>query len=157
MRPLILLLALAAAPAGRQALGQYHLWGAFRDASPHRCFAIAEPVNGRHGAWRPFLAITTWPGAAVRGQLHLRLSRAHRPASAVELRIDDAHFPLIAGGADAWAMDAHEDARIVAAIRQGGRLSVAATDSRGRSFHDYYPIEGAASAIDAAAVGCLPG
>ena len=39
------LLLLAAAPVqARERIGQYGGWGAFRDESPARCFAIAQPL-----------------------------------------------------------------------------------------------------------------
>ncbi len=45
MKRALLLLALAGSPAvARESLGIFDSWGAFTDASPRRCFAIAEPV-----------------------------------------------------------------------------------------------------------------
>jgi len=46
------------------------------------------------------------------------------------------------------------DAAIVAAMRSAGTMSVSATDSAGRRFTDRYSLEGAATALDAATVGC---
>ena len=53
-------LALQIAAEGRRSIGIYDGWGAFRDAAPARCFAIAEPLGARRPA-RPFASIATWP------------------------------------------------------------------------------------------------
>lgn len=140
--------------AGRQTLGVFDRWGAFRDAAPSRCYAISEPfgrvVNGR----RAFASIATWPGAGLRNQLHVRLSRDRQRTARVTLSIGERRFELVAGLADAWSPDARTDAAIVAAMRAGRSLSVETLSMRGAPFADTYTLRGAATAIDAAAVGC---
>ena len=138
--------------AGRQMLGIYERWGAFRDTSPPRCFAIAEPVN--RAAAGAFASIATWPSERRRNQLHLRLSRPRNPSARVTLSIGERRFELLAGPADAWAPDARADAAIVAAIRAGRSMSVESAAANGAPFADVYALRGAATAIDAAAVGC---
>ncbi len=161
MRPLLYPLLflsgiLAAAPAAaRDPLGVFEGWGAYRDQRPLRCFAIAEPaVRLRGGPWRPFAAITSWPGIGVRGQLHVRLRSAKKAGTPTYLVIGDHRFLLASGRAEAWAPDAAVDAAIVAAMRGGSSMSVEAIGLNGRPFADAYRLHGAASAIDAAALGC---
>ena len=150
------LLAISAPVAAqRQSVGVFFQWGAFRDSAPARCFAIAEPRRSmRPGGWRPFASVSFWPGPAVRGQVHFRLSRNKRPGSAVLLRIDDRTFQLFAGGANAWAADARGDADIVAAMRSGIDMTIETRSDRGALIRDYYQLRGAATAIDAAAIAC---
>ena len=159
IRALTLLALLIAGPvAARTALGSYENWGAFRDESPPRCFAIAEPVRGGGGGrWRPFASVGTWPKAGVRGQLHIRLSRERRQNAPVMLTVGDQRFQLVAGGADAWAADARGDAQIVAAMRSARSMSIATVAATGGGFADTYALKGAATAIDAAALGCARG
>jgi hypothetical protein len=155
--PLLIALPMAAAtPASaRDSLGIFEGWGAFRDPSVPRCYAIAEPVQRRKDeAWRPFASIGSWPQQGVRGQIHFRLSRTRRANSRLTLTIGDRRFDLVAGTADAWAVDRRADAAIVAAIRSGTSMSVQGQDSDGRAFADVYALRGAATAIDAAALGC---
>lgn len=137
----------------RDALGVFDSWGAFRDSSPLRCFAIAEPVE-RHGQVRPFASIATWPRDGVRNQLHVRLSRSRAANARVTLSIGERRFELQAGEADAWAPDARTDAAVVAAIRSGRSMSVETMGANGAPFADTYKLKGAATAIDAAALGC---
>lgn len=162
MMPLFVLAAAALmlapqAGAGREALGVFDSWGAFRDPSPAHCFAIAEPVRKRNGDARPFASIATWPGQGVRNQLHVRLSRPRSVQARVTLSIGERRFELTAGDADAWAPDARTDAAIVEAMRSGRSMSVETLAANGAPFADVYSLKGAASAIDAAAIGCVRG
>jgi len=146
---------LPAATAARDTLGIFEGWGAFRDAVPRRCYAIAEPAaRSRGAAWRAFAAIATWPDRSVRGQLHIRLSRRQAPHQPIVLGVGDRRFALLAGGADAWAPDRRTDAAIVAAMRSARSMSVEGKGLDGTPFVDAYRLRGAATAIDAAALGC---
>jgi hypothetical protein len=151
---LALLLAAWQAPAGRSALGIYQGWGAFREAAPAHCFAIAQPID-RTLRRDAFVSIASWPGRGLRNQLHVRLSRARSQGARVVLTAGERRFTLLAGPRDAWAPDARTDAVIVAAMRGGRALSVESVGANGAPFADSYALEGAASAIDAAALACL--
>jgi len=146
-------LALALVLQPRDALGTFGSWGAFRDPSPLRCFAIAKPVTRARDA-QPFASIATWPGQGVRNQLHIRLSRARAANARVTLAIGERRFELRAGDMDAWAPDPRTDAAVVAAIRDGRSMSVETVSTNGTAFADTYKLGGAATAIDAAALGC---
>ncbi len=162
MKRLAAFLLVAAAPAAaRDSLGVFDSWGAFVDPSPLRCYAIAQPVRkgavqaGGASGWRPFASVSTWPGQALRNQLHIRLSRERHPQSRVTLSVGDRRFELVAGNADAWSPDARTDAAVVAAIRSSRSMSVETLAKSGAPFADVYALRGAATAIDAAALGCV--
>jgi len=134
-------------------VGVYGQWGAFRDQA--RCYAIAEPAGPRRRqGGQAFADVGYWPGRNIRGQVHFRFARPKRPGSAVLLRIDDRTFQLIGGGADGWAPDAAADAAIVTAMRTGVDMSVETRSDGGGLMRDDYPLRGAATAIDAAAIAC---
>lgn len=150
------LLAVAAPAAAKDSLGVYDRWAAFRDQSPLRCYAIAAPVQAaRNGQWRPFAAIGSWPEQGARGQLHIRLSHARNQRAKVTLSVGERRFELVAGNADAWAPDARTDAAIIAAMRSGRSMSVETLAATGQPFADVYTLRGAATAIDAATLGCV--
>jgi len=153
---LALLLALSTTSvAARDSLGVFESWGAFRDAQPPRCYAIAEPAQEvGNGRWRPFASVSHWPAQGVRGQLHIRMSRARAGDAVVTLSIGERRFRLVSGGADAWGQDARADAAIVASMRSATSMSVESRDTAGQPFADVYRLRGAATAIDAAALGC---
>lgn len=157
MRSAVLLIALLATPAlARESLGVFDSWGAFTDPTPLHCYAIAQPAqSGGASRWRPFASVSTWPGRSVRGQLHIRLSRERNPQSRVTLSIGERRFALVAGNADAWAPDTRTDSAIVAAIRSSRSMSVETLAKTGAPFADVYALRGAATAIDAAALGCV--
>lgn len=151
MTALLLAIALAAQAPGRESLGVYDAWGAFRDAAPARCYAIGQPVRARDGA---FASVANWPRSGARGQIHIRLSRPRDPRAKVTLAVGERRFDLIAGASDAWAPDARTDRAIVAAIRSSRSMSVESVARGGGAFADVYALKGAATAIDAAAMGC---
>ncbi len=150
----ILLLVFAAPVEARETIGVYKGWGAFRDAAPSRCYAIARPAKagGRSGGWA---SVATWPGRGLRSSLHIRLSRRRDRSAPVTLTVGERRFELTANSVDAWAADAPSDRAIAAAIRSGRSMSVEAVAEGGRPFADVYVLAGAATAIDAAALGCV--
>lgn len=147
------LLGLATVPASaRDTIGVWQRWGAFCDAAPPRCYAIARSVGGRP---RGAASVATWPGRGLRNSLHLRLSRPRHRALPITLTIGERRFQLVGTAQDAWAADAPSDRAIVAAMRGGRAMSVEAVSAGGRPFADAYPLAGAATAIDAAALACI--
>ena len=156
---LLILSLLAASPAiARDSLGIFEGWGAFRDPGAGRqaprCYAIAQPAARRGQTPKGFASVGTWPRQRVRGQLHIRLSRALSANAPLTLTVGERRFALVAGQIDAWAPDARGDAQIVAAMRSASSMSVAGVSADGRGFADSYALRGAATAIDAAALGC---
>lgn len=150
------LLLLASAPlAAKDSLGIFGDWGAFRDPSVPRCYAIARPGPSRLDRdYQPYVSIGTWPKREIRGQLHVRLSRKMAERPGIVLVIAGQRFELTGGGGDAWAQDKAMDAAIVAAMRSAGSMTVSARDASGRRFSNTYSLDGAATAMDAATVGC---
>jgi hypothetical protein len=148
------LLLLAAPAAARETIGVYKGWGAFRDAAPARCYAIARPARagGRGDGWA---SVATWPGRPLRASLHVRLSRARDRSAPVTLSVGERRFALVANTRDAWAADAPSDRAIVAALRSGRSMSIEALAPGGAPFADVYLLAGAATAIDAAGLGCV--
>ena len=153
MIPLLLMAFAAASLPGREAVGVYHGWGAFRDRVPPRCYAIARPVRAG-GSASGFASVATWPERGLHGSLHVRLSRPRDRLARVTLSVGERRFELVATGTDAWAADGASDRAVIEAIRQGRSMSVEAVAANGRPFADVYQLAGAATAIDAAALAC---
>lgn len=152
-----LALAAIAVPAvARDVLGVFQRWGAFRDPKVARCYAISKPViaGSTTNDWHGFAAVGYWPRRGISGQINIRLSRELAPGSTATLRIGERQFDLTGGGADVWARDKQQDAMILAAIRAGTQMRVSGRTSGGAAFSDDYGLRGAATAIDAAALGC---
>lgn len=147
---------LASAPSlARDSLGMFESWGAFRDPGVPRCYAIAMAApSAQRREFQPYASVGTWPRRGVRNQLHLHLSRRIQPGSRITLAIGGQRFALAGGGADAWPPDRRTDAAVIAALRSARTMTVSARDSSGRSFSNSWPLAGAATAMDAAAIGC---
>lgn len=160
MRRLVTISALFAAVIAlplhaRDSLGIYSDWAVFRDPAIPRCYAIAKArPSTQQREYDPYASIGTWPKRKVRSQLHLRLSRELAPGAAISLRIGGKSFALTGGGGDAWAQDQAMDAAIVAAMRSASSMTVGSRDTRGRRFSNSYDLAGAATAMDAATIGC---
>ena len=149
-------LALAASPAlAREALGLFGGWGVFRDADTARCYAIAMArPSTKSRDFQPYADVAWWPRAQVRGQVHFRLSRKLAPNAPIQLSIGGQRIALTGGSADAWASDKRGDAAIMAAMRSAGEMTVSARGTNGQSFSNTWTLDGAATAMDAAAVAC---
>ena len=95
----------------------------------------------------------------MRGQIHFRLSRAIGPDTRINLRIGGQTVALVGSGVDAWAPDPRGDAAVIAAMRSAERMTVRvrAPGRQGGSFADRYTLPGAATAMDAALIGCAGG
>jgi hypothetical protein len=146
------LVVLATPLAARDSLGVYESWAAFSDASPRRCYAIAKAA-GKPPA-PAYATVSNWPERKVRWAVHIVLSREVTDKAGVRLVVGTTRFTLVAKGRNAWAKDARDDAAIVAALRSAARMSVSASSAKGGTFTDRYTLAGAATAIDAATVGC---
>ena len=149
------LLLTASPAAARDALGMFGGWAAFRDPQAPRCYAIGMAVpSAKARAYQPYADVAWWPRAGVRGQVHFRLSRKLQPGSTITLSIGGGRVALVGGGADAWAGDKRGDAAVIAAMRVAGSMTVSARDAGGHGFSNTWDLTGAATAIDAATLGC---
>jgi hypothetical protein len=88
------------------------------------------------------------------GEFHARLRRMPRPGAAVMLRIDGRPFLLVSRGNEAWSDGPLQEQAIIAALREATAMNVESRDGAGRRFVDPYVLDGAATAIDAAAAAC---
>ena len=94
------------------------------------------------------------PDHRLWGQFHARLRRMPRTGAAVMLHVDDQPFLLVSRGNEAWSSGPLQEQAIIAALRSANGMSVESRDSSGRRFIDPYSLDGAATAIDAAAAAC---
>ena len=88
------------------------------------------------------------------GEFHVHLSRAPRGDATLMLKIGDQPFLLAAHGDWAWSRGPQQAQAIIGAIRQGLTMSVSTRDAAGVRFSDPYLLDGAPTAIDAAAARC---
>ena len=151
-----MIVALLLAASAREPLGVWSGWGAFRDTSPHRCFAVAVPARtGARGSGRAYASVASWPARARREVVFVRLSAPRDERAPVTLSVGERHFRLTGSGDGVWSPDPATDRAIVATLRGERSMSVEAVTATGRPFADTYLLAGAATAVDAATLGCL--
>ena len=100
------------------------------------------------------LAVTFDRAGHRAGELSVRFRRPLRPASSVILTVGDQPFDLAARGQSAWSRGPAQEAAILTAIRASSGARVTARDSSGRRMTERFLLDGAPTAIDAAAAAC---
>ena len=88
------------------------------------------------------------------GEFHARLSRMPRRDASVMLQVSGQPFLLTTRGGWAWSRGPAQAQAIIEALRNGTAMSIASRDAAGVRFSDPYLLDGAPTAIDAAAARC---
>ncbi len=139
--------------ARAQVLAAAGHWAALKFGD--RCEAVARPLlpaaRRQPEARAGFGFAAPGPG---NGQFYVRLSRVPRAGSSVMLTIGERPFMLVARGDWAWSRGPLQEAAIIGLARAAPSMRIEARDGAGRRFTDRYLLDGAPTAIDAAAAGC---
>jgi len=88
------------------------------------------------------------------GEFHARLSRVPRADASVMLNVGGQPFLLVTRGGWAWSRGPAQTQAIIDALRGATNMSIASRDAAGVRFSDPYLLDGAPTAIDAAAARC---
>ena len=88
------------------------------------------------------------------GEFHAHLRRMPRAGASVMLDVGGQVFLLVARGDWAWSSGPLQEQAIIAAARDAETMRVESHDAAGRRFVDPYSLDGAPTAIDAAAARC---
>ena len=147
-----------AASAAPRTLAARGAWAAFDHGGACEAVARSE-LDARRGRPQARVSIAFDRDARGRrtprhGEFAVRLSRIPRAGSSVILKINGQPFLLAARGQWAWSRGPAQDSAIIAAARIAGSMRVEARDAGGRRFADRYLLDGAPTAIDAAAAAC---
>jgi hypothetical protein len=150
---LCLALAGAASAAPSRLIVARGAWASFDRGQA--CEAMAKPLlPARERDAQPYVAIAFDRGGPRHGQLFAQLRRPARAGSSVILTVGGQPFLLAVRGASAWSKDGRQEAAIIAAMRAAGGMRIESRDASGRRFTDRFLLDGAPTAIDAAAAAC---
>ena len=150
---LILAIGASAAAAGGEVIYAGGAWAAIDRGSS--CEAVSRSARlAAKGKVQATAGFSFSPDRRRWGEFHARLRRMPRAGAAVMLRIDDQPFLLVSRGNEAWSDGPRQEQAIIAALRGGNGMAVESRDGAGRRFVDPYSLDGAATAIDAAAAAC---
>ncbi|HWI88614.1 MAG TPA: hypothetical protein VNS11_05185 [Sphingomicrobium sp.] len=128
-------------------------WAAIDRGAVCEALSRSEKIVPRDEV-QPVAGFSFTPDHRRWGEFHAQLSRLSRPGSSVILHIGDQPFLLVGRGDWAWSRGPAQEQAIIAAARNGGEMRVEARDQAGVRFIDPYVLEGAPTAIDAAAARC---
>lgn len=140
---------LGAAAAGPHIVSARGQWAALR--GPRACEAATLsllPPTARRARGRIGIAFEP---RRRNGELAARLSRPARDGAGVVMTIGETPFLLVGRGDYAWSRGPSQEAAIIAAIRGASRARIEARTVEGARFVDPYSLDGAPTAIDAAA------
>jgi len=139
--------------AGAQILAAHGSWAALRFGE--QCEAVARPLlPAARRQPEARAGFSFGPRNSRQGEFHVRLSRVPRAGSSIMLTVGERPFMLIARGDWAWSRGPMQEAAIIDAARAARSMRIEARDGAGRRFADRYLLDGAPTAIDAAAAGC---
>ena len=88
------------------------------------------------------------------GEFHTQLSRVPRAGSSVILTVGSQPFLLTVRDGWAWSRGPQQEQAIITAVRAATGMRIEARDAAGNRFTDPYALDGAPTAIDAAAAAC---
>ncbi|WP_341208722.1 invasion associated locus B family protein [uncultured Sphingomonas sp.] len=151
-----IVLALLATAALREPLGVWQRWAALRETPGPHCVAVAQPLrrDGTTDRRGGFALVAARAGPRRAPSVRFRLSRPRGEGAPLTLIIGERRFALIGDRESAHAADAETDRAIVGAMRGASAMTLTTLDVGGRTLNDTYPLAGAATAIDAAQLGC---
>ncbi len=119
------------------------------------CVALSRSAKiAAKGKVQPTAGLSFTPDHARWGEFHAHLSRVPRAGSSVMLTVGTQPFLLVTRGDWAWSRGPLQEQAIIEAMRSARGMRVEARDGAGNRFADPYSLDGAPTAIDAAAARC---
>lgn len=103
---------------------------------------------------QPVAGLSFAPDRRRWGEFHARLSRMPRADASVTLEVGRQPFLLAVRGDWAWSRGPSQAQAIIAALRTATTMNITSRDAAGDRFSDPYLVDGAPTAIDAAAARC---
>ncbi len=138
-------------------------WSVFVEDSPKECWSVSAPkktVNTRGGrvvAVRrsdTLLFVLFRPGDGPKGEVSFTGGYPFAEGSTVTVDIDGTRFEMFTKGEWAWAKNAAEDAKIIAAMKRGKQAVVTGRSRRGTKTEDTFSLLGFTAAVEDAEKRC---
>lgn len=138
-------------------------WSVFVEDSPKECWSVSVPkevVNTRDGRvvaanrGEILLMVFYRPDAGATGQVAFTGGYPFRDGSQVAISISGNEFPLFTDGDWAWPASPADDAKLVAAMKQGTNAIVTGISSRGTATKDTFSLLGFTAATEDAEKRC---
>jgi invasion protein IalB len=135
-------------------LGVFNDWTAYTYKAPDTkvCYVVSQPKSSesvKKVKRDPiFFIITHMPGRKINGEVSTIIGYPFKEQTTVQVKVDDADFELFTNGDGAWADTTAKEKKIVAAMKNGKKLSVTGTSWKGAETTDFYSLDGLSAAMD---------
>lgn len=150
------IMALAAAPAMAQTakrISQHKDWAtySYKANNGKVCYVLSvpstkEPSNLDHGDI--YFSVSQKPGQNVAFEPQFIASYNLKEKSAVTVTVDGKPFKMFTKGKLAWLENAAEEPALVAAMKAGSKMKVAATSGRGNATSYMFSLSGITAALE---------
>jgi hypothetical protein len=133
---------------------QFNAWGAYyyQGQAGKVCYVLtvpekgsANPANVDHG--EIFFLVTQRPGQNISYEPQAMLGYELKDGSKVNIKIDDRNFVLFTKGRSAWVENAAEEPALVAAMKSGKAMSMAAVSKKGTQTGYTFSLSGISKAL----------
>ena len=151
-----LTMAVAAGPALAQSatkMGQHGQWGtySYQATNGKVCYVLTVPTDKQpatldHGDM--FFFVSQRPGQAVAYEPQFITGYEMKEGSKVSVTIGDKTFSMFTKGKSAWVENAAEEPLLIAAMKAGSDMKVAAQSGRGNATNYSFSLSGISAALD---------
>jgi hypothetical protein len=111
------------------------------------CYIASAPKQqkGRYkkkNRGQPYALVTNRPAENIKGEVNFIAGYNYKQNSSVEVKINKKTFDLFTQQDGAWSREPAVDAKLVKAMKNGNRMTVIGTSSRGTKTTDIYSLSG---------------
>lgn len=150
-----IVLALGAAPALAQSatkIGQHNAWGTYSYQAQNGkvCYVLTVPTDKQppkldHGDI--FFFVSQRPGQAASYEPQFIASYNLQENSKVTVTVDGKNFSMFTRGKSAWVEDPAQEPALIAAMKSGTEMKIAAKSGRGNPTSYVFSLKGISAAL----------
>lgn len=136
-------------------------WSVFAESEPKQCWGVSAPketVNTKDGkpttVRRGDILLFVTYDANGKGVISFSGGYPFAGGSTVKMQVGDASFDLFTDGEWAWPGTPEDDAKILAALKNGSEAKLTARSAKGTQTEDTFSLRGFSAAVDEAAKRC---
>lgn len=140
-------------------IGQHNAWALYdyKDEKGKVCYTLSrptqkEPASLDHGD-KMFFVVAQKPGQNITFEPQFNASYNFQENSKVEVTVGDKNFTMFTQGSRAWMENAAEEPALIAAMKAGADMKVAAKSGRGNPTSYVFSLSGITAALNAIS-GC---
>jgi hypothetical protein len=154
-----LMMVMVAGPALAQSatkMGQHGQWGtySYQGKKGKVCYVLTVPKQSLpatldHGSM--YFFVSQRPGQAITYEPQFIAGYEMKAGSKVSVTIGDKKFSMFTGGNSAWVENAAEEPLLIAAMKGGSEMKVAAESKRGNPTSYSFSLSGISAALNSIA------